>query len=190
MKIGVLALQGAFIEHVKALEELGYAAQTLRSCADLSSLDGIVLPGGESTVQMKLLKECGMYEEMKTMIESGLPTLATCAGLILLASSIEGQDETCFSTLPVTVKRNAYGRQTGSFRTISNVKGVGTVPMTFIRAPYVTRISDGVDVIAVVDDKIVGVKYRKQYGLSFHPELERVEDAAGIYSFVFNCRNE
>ncbi len=185
MKIGVLALQGAFIEHVKALEALGYSAQPLRSRADLSSLDGIVLPGGESTVQMKLLKETGMYEGMKTMIENGLPTLGTCAGLILLASSIEGQDETCFSTLPVTVKRNAYGRQMGSFRTISNVKGVGPVPMTFIRAPYVTHVSDGVEVLATVDDKIVGVKYRKQYGLAFHPELERVEDAEWIYSLVF-----
>ncbi len=190
MKIGVLALQGAFIEHVKALEELGYSTKTLRSHADLSSLDGIVLPGGESTVQMKLLKETGMYEGMKTMIENGLPTLGTCAGLILLASSIEGQDETCFSTLPVSVKRNAYGRQTGSFRTISNVKGVGPVPMTFIRAPYVTHVSDGVEVLATVDDKIVGVKYRKQYGLSFHPELEKVEDAAWIYSLVFNGKNE
>ena len=185
MKIGVLALQGAFIEHVKALEELGYSCKTLRSSSDLSSIDGIVLPGGESSVQMKLLKETGMYEEMKRMFEDGIPTLATCAGLILLSSSIEGQTERCFSTLPVTVKRNAYGRQTGSFHTISGVKGVGLVPMTFIRAPYVTACAPNVEILAIVEEKIVGVKYHNQYALSFHPELERVEDAQWIYSLAF-----
>ncbi len=186
MKIGVLALQGAFIEHVNTLNALGYEAVTLSSPGDLSEhLEGIILPGGESTVQMKLLRESGMYERMKRMIENGIPTLATCAGLILLASSIENQAKTCFSTLPVTLKRNAYGRQTGSFKTKAYVSAVGEVKMTFIRAPYISQCSPDVEILSIVDSKIVAVKYLNQYGLSFHPELERVEDSEWIYTLVF-----
>ncbi len=186
MKIGVLALQGAFIEHVNTLNVLGYEAVTLRSYTDLSSsLEGIVLPGGESSVQMKMLRECSMYERMKKMIEDGIPTLGTCAGLILLSSSILGQTQTCFKTLPVSVRRNAYGRQTGSFKTKADFSHVGEVKMTFIRAPYVESCSPIVEILSIVDSKIVAVKYLNQYGLSFHPELEKVEDSEWIYSLVF-----
>ncbi len=184
MRIGVLALQGAFIEHMDRLRSLKAYAVELRCAADLSApLDGLILPGGESTVQMKLIRELGMYDGLKAFIDSGKPVLGTCAGLILLASSVEGQTAVGFGTMPVTVRRNAYGRQLGSFHTIAPFKGIGDVPMTFIRAPYVTEVGTGVEVLSKVDGNIVAVKYGNQYGLSFHPELD--EDSSWIYNLVF-----
>ena len=110
MKVAVLAVQGAFIEHEKALERLGVETVELRKAEDLEQdFDGLVLPGGESTVQSRLLKELSMFETLKKKIEEGLPVLATCAGLILLAQNISNDENRCFATLPVTVKRNAYG---------------------------------------------------------------------------------
>ena len=136
MKIAVLAVQGAFIEHEKRMEQLGTECVELRQKEDLNqSFDGLILPGGESTVQGKLLRELGLFDELKTQIENGLPVLATCAGLILLAETLSNDEHVYFGTLPVTVKRNAYGRQLGSFHTVQEFKGVGEVPMTFIRAP-------------------------------------------------------
>ena len=134
--------------------------------------DALILPGGESTVQGKLLRDSDMFDTIKSQIEGGMPVLATCAGLILLAQHIEGDDTVHLGTLPVTVKRNAYGRQLGSFHTVSDLKGIGEVPMTFIRAPYVAEVTPDVDVLATVDDKIVAVKYGRQFALSFHPELD------------------
>ncbi len=187
MKIGVLALQGAFIEHERRIREMGGEAAELRSPRDLStSLDGIVLPGGESTVQMKLLKDSGMYAPVRAAIEDGIPVLATCAGLILLASSIEGQRETCFSTLPVTVRRNAYGRQLGSFHTSAYVEGTGCVEMTFIRAPVITEAGEGVEILSRVGGEIVAVRYKRQYALAFHPELESLSASEWIYRRAFN----
>lgn len=184
MRIGVLALQGAFIEHMDRFHSLKADAIELRCAADLSApLDGLVLPGGESTVQMKLLRELGMYDGLKALIDSGKPVLGTCAGLILLASSVEGQSVLGFGTMPVTVRRNAYGRQLGSFHTVAPFMGVGDVPMTFIRAPYVTEVGPGVEVLSKVDGNVVAVKYGNQYGLSFHPELDNGE---WIYHLVFN----
>ena len=158
MKIAVLALQGAFIEHEKKLEQLGATCIELRQKSDLDQdFDGLVLPGGESTVQGKLLKELEMFDDLQKRIQDGLPTLATCAGLILLADRIVNQDQTYFSTIPMTVKRNAYGRQLGSFHTIEEMKGLGKVPMTFIRAPYIESVQEGVDILSEVND---------------HPELD------------------
>lgn len=172
MKIAVLAVQGAFIEHEIMLNNMEIETIELRQKKDLCvDFDGLILPGGESTVQSKLLKELDMFDEIKERIESGLPVLGTCAGLILLASGISNDDKTHFATLPVRVKRNAYGRQLGSFYVQGNFKGLGLVPMKFIRAPYIEEVADGVDILSKVDDKIVAVKYKKQIGLSFHPEL-------------------
>lgn len=173
MTVGVLALQGAFIEHEKVLDRLGVSYIELRQKKDLEqSYDALILPGGESTVQGKLLKELEMYETIKVQIEQGMPVLATCAGMILLASQIEAQNSFHFGTIPMCVKRNAYGRQLGSFHTISDVKGIGKVPMTFIRAPYVESVGEGVDTLAVVDGKTVGVRYGNQMAFAFHPELD------------------
>ena len=176
MKVAVLAVQGAFIEHEKALERLGVETVELRKAEDLEQdFDGLVLPGGESTVQSRLLKELSMFETLKKKIEEGLPVLATCAGLILLAQNISNDKNRCFATLPVTVKRNAYGRQLGSFYYEGEIKGIGTFPMEFIRAPYI----ESVEILAQVEEKIVGVAYKNQLAFSFHPELtgnDRIHD--------------
>ena len=173
MKVAVLAVQGAFIEHEKKLEKLGAQCIELRKKEKLAEdFDGLVLPGGESTVQGKLLRELDMFDNIKEQIEDGLPVLATCAGMILLAKDIEDDDTKHLSTLPITVKRNAYGRQLGSFYTESDYEGLGEIPMTFIRAPYVAEAKPEVDVTAIVNDNIVGVEYKNQIAISFHPELD------------------
>ncbi len=172
MRIGVLAVQGAFAEHEQMLRALGAECFEIRQQADLSGpMDGLVLPGGESTVMGKLLRELGLFQPLWEKIESGLPVLATCAGLILLAEKISGEEGRHFGTLPVTVKRNAYGRQLGSFYTVAEMKQIGKVPMHFIRAPYVETVGSGVEVLAEVDGRIVAVRYQNQLGLSFHPEV-------------------
>jgi 5'-phosphate synthase pdxT subunit len=183
MTIAVLALQGAFAEHEKMIRSLGADCIELRQAEDLKKhYDGLILPGGESTVQGKLLRELGMFDTIKKQIEDGLPVLATCAGMILLASVIDGQIDgqpTCyFGTMPIHVRRNAYGRQLASFHTTSEVSGIGIVPMTFIRAPYVVEMDqdalqsgDG-QILAVVNDRIVGVRYKNQFAFAFHPELD------------------
>ena len=173
MVVGVLAVQGAFIEHERAMEKLGVSCIELRNSKDLEKhYDALIFPGGESTVQGKLLRESGMYNIIKKQIENGMPVLATCAGMILLASKIEDDNTKHLATMPVTVKRNAYGRQLGSFHTTDYVKGIGQVPMTFIRAPYISQVDGNVDVLAKVDGKIVGVRYNNQLAFAFHPELD------------------
>lgn len=171
MKVGVLSVQGAFIEHENMIQSLGCQTVELRKRSDICSLDGIILPGGESTVQGKLLKDLEMFDDLKEMICDGMPVMGTCAGLILLSNSIENDDKKHFQTLPVTVKRNAYGRQLGSFTTSSSFGDIKDFEMTFIRAPYITDVEEGVKVLSVVDGKIVGVQYKNQIGLAFHPEL-------------------
>lgn len=189
MKIAVLAVQGAFIEHERKLEVLGASCVELRKAEDLNqSYDGLVLPGGESTVQGKLLRELGMFDTIRKQIKDGLPVLATCAGMILLADSLEGDAMVHIQTVPMTVKRNAYGRQLGSFHTETEFKGIGEIPMTFIRAPYVADVSDGVEVLAVVQDRIVAVRYGKQMALAFHPELD--EDERVHREFLRMCEGK
>lgn len=173
MKVGILAVQGAFAEHKSKLEKLGAQCVELRKKEDLASgFDGLVLPGGESTVQGKLLKELDMFQPLKEKIEAGMPVLATCAGLILLADELSNDGHVYFGTMPVTVKRNAYGRQLGSFHTVQEMKGIGEVPMTFIRAPYIEKCGAGAEALAKVDGNIVAVRYKNQLGLAFHPELD------------------
>jgi len=174
MKIGILAVQGAFIEHEKILQDLGAECIELRKKSDLTDnkLDGLIFPGGESTVQGKLLRELDMFNMIKNLIEEGIPVLATCAGLILLAEHIADDDTVHLGTLPVSVKRNAYGRQLGSFVRNNSFEGLGDFTMTFIRAPYIKEIKNpNVNVLATLDNKIVAVKYKNQLGMAFHPEL-------------------
>lgn len=171
MQIGVLAVQGAFIEHIHMLEKLGVSCVELKQRSDLSGIDGLILPGGESTVQGKLLKELDMFGPLQEMIKNGLPTLATCAGLILLAEQLENDDTRHLATLPVTVRRNAYGRQLGSFTTVANAGDITDFPMVFIRAPFITSTGDNVKILSRVDSNIVAVEYRNQIGMSFHPEM-------------------
>ena len=153
----------------------------------MGSLDGLILPGGESTVQGKLIKELGMFDLLKDLIEGGLPVLGTCAGLILLSKNISNDEARHFQTLPVTVERNAYGRQLGSFMSASAFGPMSDVEMTFIRAPVITAVEKDVKILARVDEKIVAVEYKNQMGISFHPELG--EDTRVMEYFLRKCRN-
>lgn len=172
MTVAVLAVQGAFIEHEKVLNQMGIKTIELRKKQDLKkSFDGLILPGGESTVQGKLLKELDMFETIQHKIKDGMPVLATCAGLILLAQKISNDPNVYLQTLPVTVKRNAYGRQLGSFYCVEDLKSLNSFPMKFIRAPYIENVSEGVKILGKVNGKIIAVQYINQIAVSFHPEL-------------------
>lgn len=189
-RIGVLALQGAFAEHIRVIEMLGAEAFEIRQKADLQkgTIDGVILPGGESTVIGKLLKELDMFDLLQNMIRRGLPVMGTCAGLILLANRISNDDQKYLATMDITVKRNAYGRQLGSFHTISNLKGIGEIPMVFIRAPYIESVSKdkGVEVLAEVDGNIVAAKQDNMLVTAFHPEL--TEDGS-VHRFFLQMKS-
>ena len=184
MQIAVLALQGAFIEHEKMLERLGVSYIEIRQKRDLNfTYDGLIIPGGESTVQGKLMRELELFEPIKEQIENGLPVFGTCAGLLLLANKIENDDRRHFATMDITAVRNAYGRQLGSFYTESEFKGVGIIPMTFIRAPYISSVSENAEVLAIVDKKIVAAKQKNQLVTAFHPELN---DNLSVHNYFLN----
>ena len=154
MTIGVLALQGAFAEHEQMLERLGESTFEIRQRRDLErSMDGLIIPGGESTVQ-------------------GLPTFGTCAGLLLLARRIENDARIHFAAMDIAAVRNAYGRQLGSFHTEADFAGAGKVPMTFIRAPYIASCSGAARPLAEVDGKIVAARENHLLVTAFHPELD------------------
>ena len=173
MRIAVLCLQGAFIEHIRMLEKTGAEAFEIRQRRDLlsRSYDGLVIPGGESTVIGKLLGDLGMTEDVRSMIVGGMPVFGTCAGLILLAKKIENDSRIGLGTMDIAVRRNAYGRQLGSFSCTAEMKGVGTIPMTFIRAPYIERVFGKAESLAVVDGHIVAARQDNQLVTAFHPEL-------------------
>ena len=172
MTVAVLALQGAFLEHEQMLKKLGADYFEIRQKKDLDRLfDALILPGGESTVMRKLLLELDIYDALKEKILSGLPVFGTCAGLILLADEVEA-GVPCFSTMNITAKRNAYGRQLGSFHTDAEFDGLGQVPMTFIRAPYIAQAREGVEILAEVDGKIAAARQGRQLVTAFHPELD------------------
>ena len=171
MRIAVLALQGAFAEHRKMLQTLGVESFEVRQAVDWERpKDGLILPGGESTVQSKLLKELHLLDALRQDICNGLPVFGTCAGLILLAQHVENDVRERLSTMHITVKRNAYGRQTGSFFTEDNFAGQ-TIPMSFIRAPYISEVENDVEVLATVDGHIVAAQQGCQLVTAFHPEL-------------------
>lgn len=172
MQIGVLALQGAFIEHEHMLSALGIDSFEIRQFQDIQrSFDGLIIPGGESTVQGKLLRELGLFEPIREKILSGLPVFGTCAGLLLLAKQIENDDRRHLATMDIKAVRNAYGRQLGSFDTTADFKGLGAIPLTFIRAPYIESVFEDTEVLAKVDGKIVAAKQGRQLVTAFHPEL-------------------
>ncbi len=173
MRVAVLALQGAFIEHERMLAALGVETFEVRKHADWQQpKDGLIIPGGESTTQLKLLRELGLLDEVRRAIADGLPVFGTCAGLILLAERVEGEDFDRISTMHTVVRRNAYGRQLGSFYTKGTFKGIDSpIPMTFIRAPYIAAAGPGVEVLAEVDGRIVAAREGNQLVTAFHPEL-------------------
>ncbi|MDD4125720.1 MAG: pyridoxal 5'-phosphate synthase glutaminase subunit PdxT [Eubacteriales bacterium] len=180
MNIGILAVQGAFTEHKKILEKLGVASFEIRQKSDLDrQTDGIIIPGGESTVMGKLTEELGMKEILLGYIKSGIPIFGTCAGMILLADKIEGEEKAHLASMDITVVRNAYGRQLGSFETVSEFAG-RPVKMVFIRAPYVSRTGENVKILSTVDGKIAAVRQGNMLATAFHPELT---DDASVHEY-------
>ncbi len=170
-RIAVLALQGAFAEHRAMVERLGAQSLEIRQQRDLdSSWDGLILPGGESTVMGRLLRTLDLFHPLRQRIEAGIPVLGTCAGLILLARQVEGGTP-CFGTMDLCVKRNAYGRQLGSFQTTASFKGLGPLPMVFIRAPYITQVGPEAEPLAAVEGRTVAARQGNQIAVAFHPEL-------------------
>ena len=182
MTIAVLALQGAFIEHEQMLQRLGVDCFEVRTLADWGRhKDGLIIPGGESTTQLKLLADLRLLEPVREYISAGGAVFGTCAGLILLAKKVEGNDITRISTMDIDVCRNAYGRQLGSFHTEAEMNGVGMVPMTFIRAPYINSVGAGVEVLAEVGGHIVAARQGRQLVTAFHPELCVADTAVHEY---------
>ncbi|MGN0558906.1 MAG: pyridoxal 5'-phosphate synthase glutaminase subunit PdxT [Acutalibacteraceae bacterium] len=172
MTVAVLALQGAFEEHRKMLAKLGADSFEIRQKKDAErEFDGLIIPGGESTVMGKLLHELDLFDIIKEKIESGIPVFGTCAGLILLAKKIDNDSVTHLATMDITAQRNAYGRQLGSFFTKADFGDERDVPMTFIRAPYIKSVDGDTVVLSEVDGKIVAARQGNQLVTAFHPEL-------------------
>lgn len=172
-RIGILALQGAFLEHAQMLEGLGAEHFEIRQLSDLEKpMDGLILPGGESTAMGKLMDCLGMLQPLKDLINGGLPVFGTCAGMILLAKDLGDEPRRFLQTMDIRVLRNAYGRQLGSFFTRSTFAEMEDIPMTFIRAPYIENVTaPDVEVLATVDGHIVAARQRNMLATSFHPEL-------------------
>ena len=174
MRIGVLALQGDFVEHLAVLRQIGVEGVEVRLPADLGGLSGLILPGGESTTMRKLVARWGLRDPILQLVASGAPIFGTCAGMILLAREISDGDEPVFPLIDVTVKRNAFGRQLESFEGEVSVPVLGDTPVhgVFIRAPVIERVGSSVDVLATLDDgRIVAVRQRNAIATAFHPEL-------------------
>ncbi len=173
MRIAVLALQGDFAEHESVFRALNTETCQLRQRGDLAQrFDALILPGGESTVQGKLLRDLGMLEDIRTRIREGLPVMATCAGTILLARHLLDDPTVHLGTLGISVRRNAYGRQLSSFYTRDDFAGMREVPMSFIRAPQIEFCAPGVTVLAEHDGRITAVRQGRQLAMTFHPELD------------------
>ena len=178
LTIGVLAVQGGVTEHLRMLQSLGVEGVQVRRTEHLEGLDGIILPGGESTTMSRLLRLGGLLEPLRAAIQDGLPAFGTCAGLIMLATTVldTREDAVSLGVLDVTVRRNAFGRQVDSFETHLPFQGIDTpVDAVFIRAPQVEALGEGVDVLCTVagkqGDTVVAVRQGHVLGTSFHPEL-------------------
>ncbi len=169
--IGILALQGAFREHEEMLDRINVGHFLIRKANDLKSpMDGLIIPGGESTTIGKLLLEQGLYDTLREKIIAGLPVFGTCAGMILLANSLKDDTTKHLQVMDICVKRNAYGRQLGSFFSVDKF-GESDVPMTFIRAPFIDSVGNGVEILSVVNGHIVAARQKNILVTSFHPEL-------------------
>ncbi|MHA6481467.1 pyridoxal 5'-phosphate synthase glutaminase subunit PdxT [Paenibacillus sp. strain BS8-2] len=172
MKIGVLALQGAVAEHIRSLEAAGAEAVAVKRVEQLDELHGLVIPGGESTTIGKLMRKYGFMDAIRAFSAQGNPIFGTCAGLIVLASEIEGQEEAHLQLMDMTVARNAFGRQRESFETDLPVKGINeTVRAVFIRAPLIKSVGPDVDVLSTYNDEIVTARQGTLLAASYHPEL-------------------
>lgn len=173
MKIGILGFQGAIIEHQQHLEKIGQQAVIIRYPEQLDEINGIILPGGESTTMGKLLNRTGMMEPLREKIVKGLPVWGTCAGMILLAKHLVNDSVKHLAVMDIEVKRNAYGTQIDSFDITVNLPEISPKPepLVFIRAPYITKVGDGVEVLCQVEGYIVAAREGSMLVTSFHPEL-------------------
>ncbi|MDN4620868.1 pyridoxal 5'-phosphate synthase glutaminase subunit PdxT [Paenibacillus sp. PsM32] len=172
MKIGVLALQGAVAEHLKSLQLAGAEAIRIKRIEQLEEIDGLVIPGGESTTIGKLMRKYGFIEAIQQFSEQGKPLFGTCAGLIVLSERIAGQDQPHLSLMDMTVSRNAFGRQRESFETDLDVVGIDEpIRAVFIRAPLIQEVGEGVQVLSTYHDEIVTARQGHLLACSFHPEL-------------------
>jgi 5'-phosphate synthase pdxT subunit len=190
MKIGVLALQGAVAEHVKSLQQAGAnEVVTVKWPADLEGVDGLVLPGGESTTMGKLMIKYELMEPVRELAQKGVPMFGTCAGLILLSKRIHGQDWSHIGVLDALVDRNSFGRQVDSFETDLDIKGVEGDPYraVFIRAPHIMEVGPEVEVLSTFDDRIVAARQGNVLGASFHPELT---DDVRLHGYFLNMVKE
>ena len=172
-KIGILDVQGAVREHADRMRAVGADVVLVKHAQDLDAVQGLILPGGESTTIGKLIRKYDLYEPIRSRIEQGMPVFGTCAGMILLAKSIHQQDDVHLGVMDITVDRNSFGRQRESFEADLNVAGLSgdAYPAVFIRAPQVLAKGEHVDVIATYDGHIVGVREHSMLATSFHPEL-------------------
>ncbi|WP_075620487.1 pyridoxal 5'-phosphate synthase glutaminase subunit PdxT [Paenisporosarcina indica] len=172
VKIGVLALQGAVREHVLSIEASGAEAVLVKRTEDLIEIDGLILPGGESTTMRRLIDLYGMMEPLRAFAKAGHPMFGTCAGLILLADSLVGYDQPHIGVMNVRVERNSFGRQVDSFEAPLTIKGVAEdFPAVFIRAPHITEVGSEIDVLCEHNGRIVMAQQGQFLGCSFHPEL-------------------
>ena len=173
--IGILGMQGAIAEHQEILLQIPHTkTRIVKTAKDLDCIDGLILPGGESTAIGKLLDYFSLKEILQQKIISGLPVFGTCAGLILLAKNIENQTNTHLATMDITVKRNGYGSQLDSFSTnllIPTIDKNMPIPLVFIRAPYITKTDKNVQILATLDNKIIAARQKNMLVSSFHPEL-------------------
>ena len=172
MQVGVLALQGAFAAHSDCLTSIGVQSIEVRNPEQLSSVDALLMPGGESSTMSQLLESSGLFDPIATRIADGMPVFGTCAGMILLASEIlDGRsDKRSFSAIDISVRRNAFGRQVDSFEATIN-SSVGDFHGVFIRAPRIERVGDQVEVLGSINDEPVLVRQGNVLAASFHPEL-------------------
>ncbi|OOF78451.1 glutamine amidotransferase subunit PdxT [Rodentibacter caecimuris] len=173
-KVGVLALQGAVSEHLAQIQSLGATAVTIKTVAQLDELDALVLPGGESTSIGKLMRTYGFIEAIQAFAKQNKPIFGTCAGMILLAKTLEGGEQAHLQLMDIAVQRNAFGRQVDSFQTDLAVKGLAKpFPAVFIRAPYISQILDksAVEILAEFDGNVVLAKQGNLLACAFHPEL-------------------
>ncbi|CAM5199600.1 Pyridoxal 5'-phosphate synthase subunit PdxT [Ureibacillus acetophenoni] len=182
-KIGVLALQGAIREHIHQIESLGCKAVTVKTVDDLNDLDGLILPGGESTTMRKLLDRYDLLGPIQALAQQGVPMFGTCAGLILLAKRITGYETPHLGLMDVEVERNSFGRQVDSFEVELSIPSIGDdIPAVFIRAPHIVSIGDHVEILATYEDRIVLARDGQFLGCSFHPEL--TEDVRVLQYFI------
>jgi len=172
MNIGVLALQGAVAEHIRSIELAGGKGVAVKRIEQLSEIDGLIIPGGESTTIGKLMRKYGFIEAIRDYAAQGKPVFGTCAGMIVLAERLEGDEEPHLGLMNMTVARNAFGRQRESFETDLDVKGIDTpLRAVFIRAPLIKEVGDGVEVLSVYNGEIVTAKQGNLLASSYHPEL-------------------